>query len=121
MCVTDRIALYGCQDAQEARRPELQSKKGRIMVEKKGKSQLTFVYTPNGNCKKVFVVGTFNEWQPQQGRMMRRKDGSFRKRLQLTPGEYRYKFIVDDQWVIDPQAEALVPNAFGTSDAVVWV
>ena len=91
------------------------------MVEKKGRSQITFVYTPNGHCKRVFVVGTFNDWQPQQGRMTRQKDGSFRKRLQLTPGEYRYKFIVDDQWVVDPQAEALVPNAFGTSDAMVRV
>lgn len=91
------------------------------MVEKKGKSQITFVYSPNGQCKKVFVVGTFNDWQPLQGKMTRQKDGSFRKRIQLPPGEYRYKFIVDDQWVVDPQAEALVPNAFGTSDAVILV
>lgn len=92
------------------------------MVIKKGKSQVTFVYQPqDGGCQRVELAGTFNDWQPQSGRMAKQKDGSFRKRIQLPPGEYRYKFIVDGQWQDDPEAEAHVTNEFGTQDALVRV
>ena len=91
------------------------------MVIKKGKSQITFVYNPDGDCHRVQVVGTFNDWQPNSGKMSRQKDGSFRKRVQLNTGQYRYKFIVDDQWVNDPQAECLTPNPFGTNDSVLVI
>lgn len=92
------------------------------MIIRKGKSQITFVFQPqNGPCSRVAVVGTFNDWQPDAGKMARQKDGSFRKRLQLTPGEYRYKFLVDGQWLVDPQAEGCVPNGFGTEDSLVRV
>ena len=70
------------------------------MVIKKGKSQVTFVFTPSNNCRHVQVVGSFNNWEPTQGKMVRQKDGSFRKRVQLATGQHRYKFLVDDQWVL---------------------
>ena len=53
--------------------------------------------------------------------MSRQKDGTFRKRLQLHPGEHRYKFYVDGQWVADPEAESSVPNPFGTTDSLLIV
>lgn len=87
----------------------------------KKKSQVTFVYAPADGCRKVQLAGTFNNWDPQAGVMTRQKDGSFRKRLTLEPGEYRYKFLVDGQWVEDPEAERLVPNQFGTYDSLVSV
>jgi len=92
------------------------------MVIKKGKSaQVTFVYHPSDNCRQVALAGTFNDWQPEEGRMTRQKDGSFRKRIKLEPGTHRYKFIVDGQWIEDPDAESTVPNEYGTSDALVEV
>lgn len=92
------------------------------MIQKKGKREVTFIYTPrNGTCRSVALAGTFNQWQPEQGRMTRQKDGTYRKRLQLEPGQYRYKFVVDGEWVEDPEADGLVPNPFGTSDSIVTV
>ncbi len=91
------------------------------MVVRKGKSQITFVYTPGAGCRKVEVAGSFNNWQPEDGPMTRQKDGSFRKRLKLDPGEHRYRFRVDDHWADDPDADALVPNGFGSLDAVVHI
>ncbi len=91
------------------------------MIVKKGKTQITFVYQPHNHCRHVHVVGTFNAWEPEQGRMSRQKDGSFRKRLQLPPGEHRYKFLVDGEWVEDPDAQQKAPNEFGSMDSLVTV
>jgi 1,4-alpha-glucan branching enzyme len=91
------------------------------MVIKKGKSQVTFVFTPENNCRRVQVVGSFNDWEPAYGKMIRQKDGSYRKRVQLTAGQHRYKFLVDDQWFDDPQAEQVIPNPFGSQDALVTI
>ncbi|HSW47009.1 MAG TPA: isoamylase early set domain-containing protein [Phycisphaerae bacterium] len=91
------------------------------MIIKKGKSQVTFVYQPPNHCRSVAVVGSFNDWQADDGKMTRQKDGTYRKRLQLPPGQYRYKFLVDGQWIEDMQAEAMAPNEFGTQDCLVFV
>lgn len=91
------------------------------MIIRKGKSQITFVYTPPEPCRRVQVVGTFNDWQPDQGRMTKQKDGSYRKRLQLPPGEHRYRFIVDEAWIPDPEGEGQVPNPYGSHDSIVTV
>lgn len=92
------------------------------MAMKKTKSQVTFVFRPDGNgSHKVALAGSFNDWQPSEGKMTRQKDGSFRKRIQLEPGEYRYKFVVDGNWICDPQAERQVTNPYGTLDSLVTV
>jgi 1,4-alpha-glucan branching enzyme len=90
------------------------------MVLKNGKT-VTFVFRPDGSCREVSLAGTFNSWEPSKGRMTRQKDGSYRKRLTLSPGEHRYKFFVDNNWIEDPQAERQQPNEFGTQDSVVVV
>ncbi len=91
------------------------------MVLKNGKT-VTFVYRPDQNdCQNVALAGTFNDWQPEKGKMTRQKDGSFRRRLNLMPGEHRYKFVVDNTWLEDPQADKQTTNEFGTKDSVVVV
>ncbi len=82
---------------------------------------VTFVYRPEGACRQVFLAGTFNDWSPCDDRMMRQKDGTYRKRLQLGAGHYEYKFVVDGTWREDKEADALVANEFGTQNAVVAV
>ncbi len=79
-----------------------------------------FVCEVNPNAKDVFLVGDFNSWNPMADRMIRRK-GVFRKAMQLAPGEYQYKFLVDGVWHNDPAAAAQVPNQFGTQNSVVRV
>lgn len=91
------------------------------MVVKKGKSQITFVFQPVNGCRKVALVGSFNDWAPGACTMSRQKDGSFRKMLKLEPGEYRYRFLVDGEWVTDPEADSVVPNVFGSTDSLVKV
>ena len=32
--------------------------------------------------------------------------GEFTATVQLPEGDYRYKFVVDDQWIIDPETQS---------------
>ena len=96
-------------------------KEGGAMIIRKGKSQVTFVYAPDNTCQQVLLAGTFNDWIPEKGKMIRQKDGSFRKRLRLSPGEYRYKFLVDGQWISDSDGEGQAANEFGTYDSPIRV
>ena len=53
--------------------------------------------------------------------MIRLRDGQWAKELSLAPGRYEYRFVVDGQWVDDPAATELIPNPFGTPNAVLLV
>ncbi len=39
----------------------------------------------------------------------------------LPPGRYEYRFVVDGQWISDPNAKESVGNSFGSTNAVVVI
>lgn len=79
-----------------------------------------FVCDLRPDAREVYLVGEFNNWNPKADRMTKTKNG-FRRTLQLAPGEYQYKFLVDGQWHNDPSAPKQVPNTFGTTNSVIRV
>jgi 1,4-alpha-glucan branching enzyme len=91
------------------------------MIIKQGKSNVTFVFTPTSGTRKVSVVGSFNGWDPAKGEMKRQQDGTFRRKEKLQPGRYEYKFLVDGQWLVDPEAEGRVQNAYGTENSMLAI
>ena len=90
-------------------------------VHRRGGKRLTFVYQPQGEASQVYLVGDFNGWDSEATRMRRMKDGTFRARLDLEPGEYQYKFVVDRRYVADPGAERTVPDPYGGVNGVIAV
>ncbi len=92
-----------------------------LTAEKRVLKTVTFVCDINNAAKKVFLAGDFNEWAPRTSRMTKYKNGSFRARRKLLPGEYQYKFIVDGMWFNDPAAQAQVMNEHGTLNSVILV
>lgn len=52
------------------------------------------------NAKFVSLAGSFNDWS-QWHHIMRRQDGAWVCQLDLEPGIYQYKFVVDGIWIID--------------------
>lgn len=82
--------------------------------------EATFVFDQQQEARRVFLVGDFNDWNPTARRMVRSKDGSFRARLRLDPGEHHFKFVVDDQWLPDFSTEQQA-NPFGTTNSVIRV
>jgi 1,4-alpha-glucan branching enzyme len=59
-------------------------------------------------------VGDFNRWNPASHLMRRRVDGWWFIEVQLTHGHHRYRFLVDDKPVLDPQGTVL-PATSATS------
>ncbi len=55
-------------------------------------------------AKTVQIAGDFNNWKPQETPLrLRGKDGIWVAAVPLLKGaEYQYKFVVDGQWVEDP-------------------
>jgi len=68
----------------------------------------------------VFVAGSFNDWNTETTQMNRGRDGIWSIALQLTPGAYEYKFVIDGAWCCGPELlpqpgqTACVPNNFGS-------
>lgn len=86
-----------------------------------GKRSLTFV-AHAGADSKVFLAGSFNNWDPSATEMADRKgDGVFTASLALPAGKHEYKFVVDGTWLADSECKASVANAFGTLNSVIEV
>jgi hypothetical protein len=70
----------------------------------------------------VEVVGDFNRWQPGTLRLARGGAARWRLTLNLRPGSYSYKFVVDGkQWICDPAAKAQVDDGFGGRNSLLTV
>lgn len=82
---------------------------------------VVFIYRPEGNASRVFLVGTFNGWDPEARRMVKTRDGSVRAKMALDAGVYEYKFVVDGEWLHDPDAETGTTNVHGTVNSIVAV
>ena len=92
------------------------------MVQKDEKSgKVKFICSLDPTARRVYLAGDFNDWDPEDRRMVKVRDGSFRANLELEPGTYQYKFVVDGEWMPDPSAREQVPNEHGTTNSVIRV
>lgn len=69
----------------------------------------------------VFVAGEFNAWSQDADRLEKGDDGVFRTTLELEPGKYEYKFVVDGTWVEDPANPDVVEDPYGGKNSVITV
>jgi hypothetical protein len=75
------------------------------------------------NCdgEQVTLCGDFNGWAPDATPMKRHDDGHWEASLDLIPGRYEYKFLVDGNWISDPLSSENTLNEFGTLNSVCEV
>ncbi len=72
-------------------------------------------------ARRVFVGGTFNDWNPSATPLVFIGGTKWSKDLFLAPGRYEYRFVVDGKWVEPPHAKAYAPNPHGGRNAVFEV
>lgn len=72
-------------------------------------------------AKQVTVAGDFNGWEMTTMALAKSDDGTWRITLELKPGSYQYKFLVDGQWVNDPSNPRTAPTQFGSLNNVIEV
>jgi len=71
----------------------------------------------------VQVAGDFNNWQPMATPMEKVGDSSgvWQTKMNLPPGRYRYRLVVDGQWQQDPYNHHTELNQFGEFNSIVEV
>ena len=73
----------------------------------------------------VRIAGDFNGWVPDKGvRSLIESDGRTRvwtKILQLPPGTYQYRYVVDGEWREDPDNPELITSSAGGRNSILVV
>lgn len=72
-------------------------------------------------ANEVAITGDFNRWLQKGVRLSHDGDGIWRTLLELAPGEYQYRLLVDGEWRDHSGAAKHVPNPFGTENCVLVV
>ena len=80
------------------------------------KGTVRFALQADNGTRKVAVVGSFNDWQPIG--MRKQKGGGFVSIVPVARGSHEYKFIVDDEWITDPDNNAWAMNPYGTMNSI---
>jgi hypothetical protein len=72
-------------------------------------------------AKQVAVAGDFNDWKPERTPLSPIGNGRWVGDLNVKPGRHEYLFVVDGQWVPDPNARENVQNPYGGKNSVLIV
>ncbi len=70
-------------------------------------------------AQSVFISGSFNGWSTS-GTPMRRAGKGWIIDLELTPGKYAYKYIIDGRWTTDPVNRLRERGSAGAWNSVVY-
>jgi len=72
-------------------------------------------------AKQVAVAGDFNDWKPERTPLSQIGNGRWVGDLNVKPGRHEYLFVVDGQWLPDPNARENVQNPYGGKNSVLIV
>jgi 1,4-alpha-glucan branching enzyme len=79
-----------------------------------------YTFRLNGylNAKRVIVSGSFNNWSEKELKM-KKGPGGWELDLYLSEGTHAYKFIVDGEWILDPENKVLRPDGMGNLNSFI--
>ena len=99
-------------------KPQRKRAKARAKIRAKAKAT---VRLEAPHAVKVFIAGSFNEWDPMANPLKRDEEGTWICTLALEPGEHEYRFVVDEAWWDDPVNMLRRWNEFGTQNCVLII
>jgi chromosome partitioning protein len=77
---------------------------------------------PASTARRVQIAGDFNDWDPQRTPLTRDSQlGVWQTLIHVPPGRYRYRVVIDGQWVQDPYNQTVEANPYGELDNVVEI
>lgn len=98
------------------------------MTRKSKGPELTVFQCHAPDARAVFVAGTFNQWSADATPMAKEADGNWSAAVDLKPGRYEFKYVVDGAWCCEPASDdpqpgqaGFVSNSFGTMNRVIEV
>ena len=84
------------------------------------KGNTTFRLKGHADASLVVLTGTFNNWNQSQ-LLFTREGDEWVCRVDLDPGVYQYKFIVDGDWLLDPANPDTAEDEAGNVNNVIEV
>jgi len=118
--LADELSAESVQEQVETQEPLRVADTGSNAVQTATDEQLThFAIAVNAN-QAVHLAGSFNHWTPEP---MKWNDGSgaWERSVELKPGRWSYKFIVDGEWVRDPENPFEEQSEYGGINSVIEV
>ena len=82
-------------------------------------SLVTFFLRNNKQAETVILSGSFSNWSESE-LPMRKTDSGWIATIQLKPGKYWYKFIVDGNWVVDNDNRSRENDGKGNINSVYF-
>jgi 1,4-alpha-glucan branching enzyme len=76
-------------------------------------------YAPE--ARKVILAGSFNNWRTSEPTLNRDKNGKWSVAVDLPPGRYEYRYVVDGAWTNEQRPVERVANPFGSFNSVLEV
>ncbi|MFA5345587.1 MAG: AAA family ATPase [Candidatus Omnitrophota bacterium] len=77
------------------------------------------VFAPD--AKDVYIAGEFNNWKLEDSNRMLSNNGTWSKKLNLTSGKYRYRFVIDGKWIEDTSNPLREINPYGSVDSLIEI
>jgi predicted esterase len=85
------------------------------------KEGILFSYFAPG-AKEVFLAGDFNGWKKRATPLTKGRDDVWRAILELKANRsYDYKYIIDGNWVSDPNNSDSNPDIAGGSNSIIYI
>lgn len=84
------------------------------------KENFKFELKGNQKADEVYLAGSFNNWEEDQAPFIR-TPSAWERPCFLRQGTHAYKFIVDDEWVLDPANPVVRPDGLGNENSFVSV
>jgi 1,4-alpha-glucan branching enzyme len=72
----------------------------------------------SSEAETVHLAGDFNNWDSQAIPLKKDKKGMWKTSINLKPGRYEYRFLVDGNWENGASCSGCVPNGFGGKNCV---
>ena len=84
-----------------------------------GKAQKVIFKLPGyENANEVILAGTFNDWNEEAIKLLKVGE-TWQIELNLSPGIYEYKFIIDGKWIHDRYNPFTVRNEYKTLNSIL--
>ncbi|MBT3316773.1 hypothetical protein HN388_02230, partial [bacterium] len=92
-----------------------------IVVQEVSAAGHTFSYNAGSSVGSCFVAGEFNDWSTSGTPMTDDGNGIYTVTVDLSAGSYMYKFIVDGNWIADPDNQNSADDGFGGLNSLVTI
>jgi len=70
-------------------------------------------------AQNVSLAGDFNNWDKNSHLLEKDSNGTWEINIDLLPGRYEYRYLVDGKWENDSNCSSFAPNPFGSENCIL--